>query len=136
MKLRRPRATGFYATFRGREYHAVAKGADVVLRSYTGEPVAEGFKPSRIPGVEGILVVERSDLDELSFVRSVCQWRSEPFVIVGVDGESAHVFYVGSRGEWVVQQPGMVRTGKLETHGHLPLSEIDQVYEFVDPLTR
>jgi hypothetical protein len=132
--LRRPRATGYYATFRGREYHATTRGADVVLRSYTGEPTPADFKPSRIPGVGGILVVERSELEALSFVRTVCQWRSEPFVIVGVDADSVYVFYAGSRGEWMVQQPGMVRTGKLETHGCLALSEVGDVYEFVDPL--
>jgi hypothetical protein len=78
--------------------------------------------------------VQRSELESFSFVRTVCRWRGEPFVVVGVDGEFLHVFYVGSRGEWAVHQPGMVRTGKLETHGRLHISEADEIFEFVDPL--
>ncbi len=79
--------------------------------------------------------MQRSELEQLSFVRTVCNWQGEPFAIVGVAGQFINVFYVGSRGEWAVQQPGMVRTGKLETHGRLELSEVDGIYEFVDPLS-
>lgn len=134
MTINRPRATGHYATFLGREYHATVHGENVILRSYHGEPAPIDFSPSRIPSVQGIRVVQRSELEQLSFVRSVCQWRGEPFVVVGVESQSLYVFYVGSRGEWIVQQPGMVRTGKLETHGRLQISQVDEMFEFVDPL--
>jgi hypothetical protein len=134
MTIKRPRATGHYAVFQGREYHAVPHGTNVILRSYHGEPAAADFRPSRIPSVQGIRVAQRSELEKLSFVRAMCRWREEPFLIVGVDGENLSVFYVGERGEWIVQQPGMVRTGKLETHGRLRISDVDEMYEFVDPL--
>lgn len=134
MILSRPRATGYYALFSGREYHATVKDPNVILRSYRGEPEAVGFSPSRIPSVEGIRTVPRSDLEQLTFVRTVCRWQDEPFLIVGIGGGYVDVFYTGSRGEWIVQQPGMVRTGKLEAHGRLPTSEIVDIYEFVDPL--
>jgi hypothetical protein len=134
MMIQRPRATGHYAKFLGREYHATISAANVVLRSYNGEPATVDFTPSRIPSVQAIRVVQRSELEQLSFVRTVCRWMGEPFVIVGVEGEFLYVFYVGNRGEWVVHQPGMVRTGKLETHGRLQISEVSEIYEFVDPL--
>lgn len=134
MTLGRPRATGYYAKFIGREYHATVKESNVILRSYHGEPEAIDFKPSRIPAVQGIRVVPRSELEQLSFVRTVCRWQGEPFVIVGVGPGYVDVFYTGSRGEWVVQQPGIIRTGKLEAHGRLPSSEVSDIYEFVDPL--
>ncbi|WKG03654.1 hypothetical protein [Mycolicibacterium sp. HK-90] len=134
MTIDRPRATGYYALFLGREYHATIHGSDVILRSYRGEPEAAGLIPSRIPIVQGIRQVKRSTLEHLSFVRTVCRWKGEPFLIVGVEGELLNVFYTGNRGEWAVRQPGMVRTGKLECHGRLLISDVEEVYEFVDPL--
>lgn len=135
MTIKRPRATGHYAIFEGREYHATTQGADVVLRSYQGEPESVDFTPSRIPAIHGIRAVPRSALEQLTFVRTVCRWQGEPFVIVATEGEVVYVFYIGTHGEWAVQQPGMVRTGKLETHGALRISDVDEIREFVDPLS-
>lgn len=134
MTLKRPRATGYYALFLGREYHATTHGADVILRSYQGESTAADFTPSLIPIVQAIRRVHRSEIERLSFVRSVCRWKGEPFLIVGVEGEFLNVFYTGTRGEWAVRQPGMVRTGKLEVHGRLQSSDAAEIYEFVDPV--
>jgi hypothetical protein len=134
MSRTHPRATGHYATFQGREYHATVKDSDVILRSYRGEPEVLDFIPSRIAAVQGIRTVPRSELEKLSFVRTVCRWKGEPFMVVGVGDGYVDVFYIGSRGEWIVQQPGIVRTGKLEAHGRLQFAEITDIYEFVDPL--
>jgi len=134
MTIKRPRATGHYARYHGREYHAtIGDGTSVILRSYRGEPPAEGFRPSRIPSVQSILPVERFELDELTFVRTVCRWQGEPFTVVGVDEQTLYVFYTGNRGEWMAHQPGMVRTGKLETHGSLHISQVTDVFELVNP---
>lgn len=134
VNLIHPRATGHYAMFQGREYHASIKDPNVILRSFRGEPELTDFTPSRIPTVQGIRTVPRMKLEKLSFVRTVCRWEGEPFMIVGVDDEYVNVFYIGSRGEWIVQQPGIVRTGKLDAHGRLPFAEIADIYEIVDPL--
>src|SRR5689334_21064751 len=79
MTLRRPRATGYYATFVGREYQASTQGQNVILRSYNGEPPPVDFVPSRIPSVQGTRTVQRSELENLVFVRTVCRWQGEPF---------------------------------------------------------
>lgn len=135
MTLGRPRATGYYATFMGREFHATTTRSEmVVLRSYRDELTTPDFSASRIPMVQGIRVVRRAELENLSFVRTVCTWQREPFVVVGVDASLLYVLYTGARGEWVTEQPGMVRTGKLEAHGRLDRAQVDEVYEFVDPL--
>lgn len=134
MTMKRPRATGYYATFLGREYHATTRGSDVILRSYDGEPVVVDFSPSRIPSIQGIRPVQRSELDKLSFVRTVCRWNAEPFLVVGVKDALLYVLYTGDRGEWMCQQPGMVRTGKLETHGLIDISDVDEIFEFIDPI--
>jgi hypothetical protein len=99
-----------------------------------GEPETVGFSQSAIPSVQGIRMVERSELECLIFVKTVCRWQAEPFLIVGLEGDFIDVFYVGERGEWAVQQPDMIRTGKLETHGRLPISDVNEIYEFVDPI--
>lgn len=134
MTIKRPRATGYYATFLGREYHATTTGPNVILRAYHGEPPPVDFSPSRIPSVQGIRTIQRSEIENLSFVRTVCRWLGEPFTVVGAEEQILHVLYTGDRGEWIVQQPGMVRTGKLETHGRLQIGQVDEIYEFVDPL--
>jgi hypothetical protein len=92
MTLNRPRATGYYAKYLGREYHAAVKSSTVILRSYQGEPEAVDFKASRIPMVQGVKAVQRSELEQLSFVRTVCQWNGEPFLIVGVHDANVYVF--------------------------------------------
>lgn len=134
MRIERPRATGFYAVFQGREFHATTAGTTVILRTYVGEPDAADFLPSRIPSVSGIRGVERAELENLSYAKVVCRWRGEPFMIVGIAGDQADVFYIGERGEWAAQQPGLIRTGKLETHGRLPLGDLSDIHELVNPI--
>lgn len=134
MTLPRPRATGFYATFEGREFHATPSGASLVLRSYVGEPPADGFAPSQIPSVAGVRTVDRAAVEKLTFVRTVCTWRGEPFMVVAVEGNTLYAFYTGTRGEWAAAQPEMTRTGKLETCGRLSMADVEELYEFVNPL--
>lgn len=134
MAIERPRATGFYATFEDREFHATTSGANVVLRAYEGEDVPDGFTPSAIPTVAGIRTVARSAVEKLVYVKSMCKWQGEPFSIVAVDATFLYVFYLGEKGDWMVGQPGMYRTGKLETCGYLEPSVCDEIVEFVNPV--
>ena len=134
MTIERPRASGFYATFEGREFHATTSGPSVVLRAYEGESLPPGFGPSAIPAVAGTRVVSRSALDELVYVKSLCTWQNEPFSIVHVDRNLLYVFYIGERGDWVCNQPGMYRTGKLETSGYIDKSACTEIVEFVNPI--
>jgi hypothetical protein len=122
------------ATRVGYDAFATTNGTAVVLRAYRGEPEAIDFIPSRIPAVAGLLAVERSEVESLAFVQVVCRWNGEPFMIVGVGGEFADVFYIGERGEWACQQPGLIRSGKLETHGRLRLSDLPDIHEIVNPM--
>jgi hypothetical protein len=132
--IERPRATGFYATYEDREYHATTAGPDIVLRVYEGDHVPTGFTASRIPTVAGIRTVPRSALEKLAYVKSMCKWQGEPFSILAVDGQLLYVFYLGEKGEWMCGQPGMYRTGKLETCGYLEASACDEIVEFVNPI--
>jgi hypothetical protein len=134
LTIERPRATGFYATLEGREFHATTSGENVVLRVYQGEDVPEGFSASAIPTVAGIRIVARASLDQLVYVKSMCKWQGEPFSIVAMDGAFLFVFYLGEKGDWMVGQPGMYRTGKLETCGYLEPSACDEIVEFVNPI--
>jgi hypothetical protein len=134
LAIERPRATGFYATFEGREYHATTSDANVVLRVYDGEDVPAGFSTSAIPTVAAIKTVARAAVEKLVYVKSMCKWQGEPFSIVAVDGTFLYVFYLGEKGDWMVGQPGMYRTGKLETCGYLEPSACDEIVEFVNPI--
>jgi len=133
-KIARPRCTGLYGVYEGREFHVALQGEKAILRSFLGEPEAHGFSSSKIASVQGICSVARIDLESLSFVRALCKWRGEPFVIVGVEGGLLSTFYIGERGEWMSSQPGIMRTGKLECYGRFDLVDVDEIIEFVDPL--
>ncbi|GAA2095109.1 hypothetical protein [Actinomadura alba] len=82
---------GYIASWGGAEYEA-SPGADSTVRLYTAEP-AEGFEETR-PG-RYRRVVSAAELDSLNYIRTVCTWRGEPFVIVGEHESWLRVEYTG-----------------------------------------
>ncbi|GIG58829.1 hypothetical protein Lfu02_32010 [Longispora fulva] len=69
---------GYFARYQGVEYRASPDGPSV--RLYTPE----------------LLVVAASDV-ELYYIRTICSWRGQPFIVVGEHGQWLRLEYTGGR---------------------------------------
>lgn len=82
---------GYVALWRGHEYEASPDGEQV--RIYQREP-NEGFEEVR-PG-RYLRVVPANEV-ELSYVRTTCTWRGEPFIVLAQHEGWLRVEYTGGR---------------------------------------
>ncbi|MGY0231287.1 hypothetical protein [Longispora urticae] len=69
---------GYFARYQGVEYKASPDGPSV--RLYTPE----------------LLVVPAADV-ELYYIRTMCRWKGEPFIVVGEHGQWLRLEYTGGR---------------------------------------
>jgi hypothetical protein len=83
---------GYYAGWRGADYEASPDGS--VVRLYLAEP-SEGF--ARVAPDRYVRVVPAGEVDHLSYIRTRCTWRGEPFVVLGEHREWLRVEYVGGK---------------------------------------
>ncbi|MBV1851946.1 hypothetical protein [Catellatospora tritici] len=83
---------GFIASYLGREYEASPDGDSVRLYRPEG---ADGFEEVR-PG-RYVRVVPVVEVDELAYVRTVCNWRGQPFVVLAEHDGWLRVEYTGGK---------------------------------------
>lgn len=83
---------GFVARWRGEEYDASPDGDQV--RLYRAEP-ADGFTELR-PG-RYVRVVPATEVADLSYVRTTCTWRGQPFIVLGEHNGWLRLEYTGGR---------------------------------------
>jgi hypothetical protein len=82
---------GYVARWQGEEYDASPAGEDV--RLYRTEP-ADGFEEVRRGRYRRVVPAGEA---ELSYVRTVCTWRGEPFIMLGDHGEWMRLEYTGGQ---------------------------------------
>jgi hypothetical protein len=83
---------GFSARWLGQEYEASPDGDDV--RLYRTDP-GDGFEEIR-PG-RYRRIVPIGDVEDLSYVRTTCTWRGEPFIVLGEHEDWLRVEYAGGK---------------------------------------
>lgn len=83
---------GYVARWRGQEYDASPDRDQV--RLYRAEP-ADGFAEVH-PG-RHVRVVPVAEVAELSYVRTTCTWRGEPFIVLGEHDGWLRLEYTGGR---------------------------------------
>ncbi|SCG59385.1 hypothetical protein [Micromonospora humi] len=88
---------GYVARWHGREYQASPDGDDV--RLYQPEP-DEGFTEVR-PG-RYVRVVPAVEVDDLAYVRTICTWQGQPFIVLAEHEGWLRVEYTGGR--WPVAE--------------------------------
>lgn len=114
---------GYVARWRGAEYDASPDGAHV--RLYSPTPGA-GFVPVSDGRYRRGIPVE--ELDDFFYVRTVCFWRDNPFIILGESGDWLRLEYRGGRAD-IAAQLG------LEPYDHgvyqiwAPRSEVQDIGE-------
>jgi hypothetical protein len=117
---------GYVARWRGAEYEA-SPGADGEVRLYSAEP-AEGFTEAR--PARYVRVVPATEVEDLGYVRTVCRWRDEPFIVVGEHETWLRVEYVGGRLP-VARRLGLDRIDHGVWQAWAPRAEVTDVHEIL-----
>jgi hypothetical protein len=114
---------GYVARWRGVEYEASPDGSTV--RLYQPTP-GDGFTPVR----EGRFVRELllSEVEGLSYVRTVCTWRGEPFIVLAEHDIWLRLEYTGGRAP-VAQALGLEEFEFSVYQGWVPAAEVSDVRE-------
>ncbi|MFC5185090.1 hypothetical protein [Actinomadura harenae] len=115
---------GYVARWLGREFEAVP-GADGEIRLYAAKPT-DGFEELRPDRFRRI--VPAFELESLRYVRTVCRWRGEPFVIVGEHDGWSRVEYAGGRSP-VAEALGLERIDQGVWQSWAPSGELEDVRE-------
>lgn len=114
---------GYIARWQGMEYEASPDGDDV--RIYLPDPAA-GFDEIR-PG-RYVRVLAMTDIEDLSYVRTACSWRGQPFIILGEHNTWLRVEYTGGKAP-IAQELGLEEFDFGVYQGWAPKSEVADVRE-------
>jgi hypothetical protein len=115
---------GYVARWRGQEYEASPDGDNV--RIYQPEP-AEGFEEVR--SGRHVRVMPVADVDELSYVRTSCTWRGEPFIVLAEHDMWLRVEYAGGRAP-IADALGLEEFDFGVYQGWAPVNEVSDLSEY------
>ncbi len=114
---------GYVARWRGEEYDASPDGTSV--RLYRATP-AEGFDQVREDRY--VRVVPLSEVEQLSYVRTVCTWRGEPFIVLAEHDVWLRVEYTGGKAP-VARSLGLEEFDFGVYQGWVPRQEVTDIRE-------
>jgi hypothetical protein len=114
---------GYVARWRGREYEASPDAEKV--RIYQPD-AGDGFEEVR-PG-RFVRVLAADEVDDLSYVRTTCTWRGEPFVVLAEHDSWLRVEYTGGRSP-VARALGLEEFDYGVYQGWAPANEVTELRE-------
>jgi hypothetical protein len=114
---------GYVARWRGREYEASPDGDNV--RVYQPD-AGEGFEEVR-PG-RFVRELPLDEVDDLSYVRTTCSWRGEPFIVLAEHEGWLRVEYTGGRAP-VAESLGLEEFDFGVYQAWAPANEVRDLYE-------
>ncbi len=114
---------GYLARWRGMDYEASPDGDSVRLYRPTE---ADGFTQVR----EGryVRVVPLAELEGLSYVRTVCMWRGEPFIVLAEHDNWLRLEYTGGKAP-VARSLGLEEFEFGVYQGWVPAAEVTDLRE-------
>src|SRR5262245_9246985 len=83
---------GYLAVWRGQEYEASPDGSDIRLYATRADEGFTQVQPGRF-----VRVIAGSEAEEFCYVRTVCTWREEPFIVLADHDEWLRVEYTGGK---------------------------------------
>lgn len=114
---------GYVARWRGREYEASPDGES--MRLYQPE-AGDGFEEVR-PG-RFVRVLPAKELEDVSYVRTTCTWKGEPFIVLAEHDSWLRVEYTGGRSP-VAQSLGLEEFDLGVYQGWAPVTEVTDLRE-------
>ncbi len=114
---------GYMARWRGVEYEASPDGSFV--RLYCPDPT-DGFTPVR----EGryVQVLPMAEIEDLSYVRTVCTWRGEQFIVLAAHDTWLRLEYTGGKAP-VASALGLDEFDFGVYQGWVPAAEVSELRE-------
>ena len=128
------RASGDYATYRGRDYFALVRRDRVYLYS-DDDPLPPNFRMSTKSWVRGEATVPIDDVSRMERVLTTAVWRGHSFRIGIIVNAIAQVFYLGMDFDEVSGLPGMERPDKFEVIGEIAPDQLTNVQEHVEDVS-
>lgn len=115
---------GYAARWQGGEYEASPDGDDV--RLYRPDP-AEGFEEVRAGRYRR--VVQASEVDELVYVRTTCNWRDQPFIVLAEHDAWLRLEYTGGLAP-IAAELGLEEFDFGVYQGWAPRDEVTDIREY------
>jgi hypothetical protein len=115
---------GYVARWGGEEYEVSPDGAE--MRLYATGP-QDGFDEIRPDRYRRIVPTE--EITELAYVRTLCTWRGEPFIVLGEHDSWLRVEYTGGKAP-VAAALGLEEFDFGVYQGWAPAAEITDSREF------
>lgn len=114
---------GYVARWRGVDYEASPDGTSVRIYQPTPD---EGFTQVR----EGryVQVLPLGEVENLAYVRTLCTWRGEPFIVLAAHDVWLRLEYTGGRAP-VAQALGLEEFDYGVYQGWVPASEVSDLRE-------
>jgi hypothetical protein len=115
---------GYMARWRGQEYEASPDGEQV--RIYQPDP-ADGFEEVR--SGRYVRVLPAAEVEDLSYVRTTCAWRGEPFIVLARQDDWLRLEYTGGRAP-AAQALGLEEFDFGVYQGWVRLDEVMEIGEY------
>lgn len=114
---------GYVARWQGREYDATPDGDNV--RLYQRQP-GDGFEEIRDGRFVRVLPV--AEVGDLSYIRTTCSWKGQPFIVLGEHDSWLRVEYTGGRSP-VAESMGLEAFDFGVYQGWVPADEVTDLRE-------
>ena len=114
---------GYMARWRGRDYDASPDGDDVRLYAPHTE---DGFEEVR--GGRHRRIVPAAEVDDLWYVRTMCTWQGQPFIVLAEHESWLRVEYTGGRAP-VARELGLEEFDYGVYQGWAPVAEVTDIRE-------
>ncbi|HEX2357543.1 MAG TPA: hypothetical protein VHI50_13945 [Micromonosporaceae bacterium] len=114
---------GYVARWRGREFEASPDGDSV--RIYQPD-AGDGFEEVRVGRF--VRVLPATEVEDLSYVRTTCSWRGEPFIVLAEHDSWLRVEYAGGR--WpIAESMGLEEFDFGVYQGWAPATDVTELRE-------
>jgi hypothetical protein len=117
---------GYVARWRDEAYEAspVVDNEQLFVRLYAPHD-AEGF--TKVSDQRYVRVVPAGEITALSYVRAVCEWKAEPFIVLARNGsDKLLVEYAGSSTR-AAETLGIDQVEHRVYRGWIPAGEVDRI---------
>jgi hypothetical protein len=114
---------GYVARWRDRDYEASPDGDDVRLYQPEG---GDGFE--EVHSGRYVRVVPATEVEHLGYVRTICRWKGEPFIVLAQHESWLRVEYTGGR--WpIAESMGLEEFDFGVYQGWAPVGEVTDLRE-------
>lgn len=115
---------GYVARWHGIEYEASPDGATVRIYQPSAADDFERVRDDRY-----VQSIPLSEIEELSYVRTVCSWRGEPFIALAEHESWLRVEYTGGKAS-VAEALGLEEFEFGVYQGWVPAAEVTELREY------